>query len=229
MRRSYISPEFQNNNVYGTYNMLEQSNYFGSKMLEIEDSINISNQNVIYYQKTNGEQIDFDTETTLESVIYSSANDKLSNHTLTLDQRQSQYNLDNSTNWIMNINLNAILSNYIYAQLKKYRTFEGFKNEMNIYNDVNVAMKKYIDLNVLNRYKYKSLELYVKYNDMRSQNLLRYKNTWNENLIKPEYRLTKFQSATDYNQNNVIIEFNQSEPSKTYNFDYFFNVIFDKI
>ena len=229
MRRSYISPEFQNNNVYGTYNMLEQSNYFGSKMLEIEDSINISNQNVIYYQKSNGEQLDFDTETTLESIIYSSSNDKLSNHTLTLDQRQSQYNLDNSTNWIMNINLNAILSNYTYAQLKNYRTFEGLKNEMNIYNDVNVAMKKYIDFNVLNRYKYTSIELYVKYNDMRSQNLLRYKNTWNENIIKPEYRLTKFQSATDYSQNNVVIEFNQSQPSKTYNFDYFFNVIFEKI
>jgi len=229
MRRNYISPEFQKNNVYGTYNMLEQSNYFGSKMLIIEDSISIINQNIIYYQKSNGEQIDYDTETTLESTIYSSSDDKLLNHTLILDQSQSQYNLDNSTNWILDININTLLSNYIYAQLKKFRTFEGMKNDMNIYNDVDVAIKKYIDLNVLNRYKYSSIELYIKYNDLRNQNILRYKNTWNENIINPIYKINKFQSATDLNQNNVVIQFNQSQPSKNFNFDYYYNVNFDKI
>ena len=229
MRRNYISPEFQKNNVYGTYNMLEQSNYFGSKMLIIEDSISIINQNIIYYQKSNGEQIDYDTETTLESTIYSSSDDKLLNHTLILDQSQSQYNLDNSTNWILNINLNSLLTNYIYAQLKKFRTFEGLKNEMNIYNDVDVAIKKYIRLNVLNRYKYSSIDLYIKYNDLRNQNILRYKNTWNENIIISNYKVSNFQSATDLNQNNVVIQFNQSQPSKNFNFDYYYNVNFVKI
>jgi hypothetical protein len=50
MRRSYISPEFDHNDVYGTFNMIEESNFFGSKMLEIEDSIYIDVQNLIYYQ-----------------------------------------------------------------------------------------------------------------------------------------------------------------------------------
>ena len=51
MRRSYISPEYTESSIYGTFNMLEESNFFAAKMLEIEDSIYISNQNIIYYQK----------------------------------------------------------------------------------------------------------------------------------------------------------------------------------
>ena len=229
MRRSYISPEFKTNNVYGTYNMVEESNFFGAKMLEIEDSILISNQNVIYYQKTNGEQLDFDTETTLESTIYSSSSDKNTNHKITLDQSQTKYNLENNTKWIIDIDIKSILSNYLYAELKRYRTFEGIKAEMTIYNDVNVAMKKYIESNVLNRYKLSTIDLYVNYTDLRNQNVLRYKNIWNENTYKDVYKLSKVQTVSDFNQKTLRVLFNQEKPSSTYKFDYFFNLLFVKI
>ena len=229
MRRTYISPEFKTNNVYGTYNMVEESNFFGAKMLEIEDSILIGNQNIIYYQKLNGEQLDFDTETTLESTIYSSSEDKNSNHKITIDQSQSKYNLDNNTKWIIDIDIKKILSNYLYAELKRYRTFEGIKTDMVIYNDVNVAIKKYIEFNVLNRYKLSTIELYVNYTDLRNQNVLRYKNIWNESTYKPEYKLSKVQTVSDYNQNKLRVLFNQEKPSSTYKFDYFFNLLFVKI
>ena len=62
MRRSYISPEFTDNPIYGTFNMIEESNFFAAKMLEVEDSIYISNQNIIYYQKLTGEQTDLSIE-----------------------------------------------------------------------------------------------------------------------------------------------------------------------
>lgn len=229
MRRSYISPEFKTNNVYGTYNMVEESNFFGAKMLEIEDSIIISNQNVIYYQKTNGEQLDFDTETTLESTVYSSSLDKNTNHKITLDQSQTKYNLENNTKWIIDIDIKSILSNYLYAELKRYRTFEGIKAEMTIYNDVNVAMKKYIESNVLNRYKLSTIDLYVNYTDLRNQNVLRYKNIWNESTYKDEYKLSKVQTVSDFNQKTLRVLFNQEKPSSTYKFDYFFNLLFVKI
>lgn len=229
MRRTYISPEFKTNNVYGTYNMVEESNFFGAKMLEIEDSILIDNQNIIYYQKLNGEQLDFDTETTLDSIIYSSSDDKNLNHKLTIDESQSKYNLENNTKWIIDIDIKKILSNYLYAELKKYRTFEGIKTDMVIYNDVNVAIKKYIEFNVLNRYKLSTIELYVNYTDLRSQNVLRYKNIWDENTYKPEYKLSKVQTVSDYNQNKLRVLFNQEKPSSTYKFNYFFNLLFVKI
>ena len=120
MRRTYISPEFKYEKVYGTFNMLEQSSFFGSKMLEIEDSITIGQQSILYYQTSNKEQLDASVENSLPSIVYNSSDDKLANHTLLKDEAQSAYELDNNTKWILDINLNNILSNYIFATLKQY-------------------------------------------------------------------------------------------------------------
>jgi len=229
MRRTYISPEFENNEVYGTFNMLEESNFFGAKMLEIEDKITISNENIIYYQRTNGEQSDLETEMTLDSYIYSSSDDKLVNHTLILDPTQTKNNLENNTKWILNVSLDKILSNFLYAEMKRWRTFEGIKSDMTIYNDINVALKNYISLNVLNRYKFKSLDFYINYTDLRSQNVLRYKNNWNQNTIKPEFKFTKFQSIAGFNDTSVQILFTQEKPSSSYKFDYFFDILYEKL
>jgi hypothetical protein len=228
MRRSYISPEYYNNNVYGTFNMVEESNFFNAKMLEVEDSINIENSDIIYYQRLNGEQIDFSIESSLESYVYSTSDDKFNNHTLTIDESQNSFQLENNTKWIMEINLKNILSNYLYATLKSFRTFEGVKNDMNRYNDVNVAIRNYIDFNVLNRYKYSSIELYINYNDLRNQSLLKYKNVWNKDISK-NYKFTKFQTDTEFDGSKVKLTFNQGKPSSNYNFEYYFNILFEKI
>jgi hypothetical protein len=228
MRRTYISPEYYYNNVYGTFNMVEESNFFGAKMLEVEDMIPIDKQDIIYYQKLNNEQIDFSIESTLSSYIYSSSNDKLDNHTLVIDESQSKYQLDNNTKWIMSINLNQILSNYLFSTLKNFRTFEGVKNGMNKYNDVDVAIRDYIRYNVLDRYKYKSIDLYVDYKDMRDQSLLRYKNNWNINTPISS-KLTKIQTETAFDGSSINLLFNQEKDSAIYNFDYYFNILFEKI
>jgi hypothetical protein len=228
MRRTYISPEYYYNNVYGTFNMVEESNFFGAKMLEVEDMIPIDKQDIIYYQKLNNEQIDLSIESTLSSYIYSSSNDKLDNHTLVIDESQSKYQLDNNTKWIMSINLNQILSNYLFSTLKNFRTFEGVKNGMNKYNDVDVAIRDYIRYNVLNRYKYKSIDLYVDYKDMRDQSLLRYKNNWNINTPISS-KLTKIQTETAFDGSSINLLFNQEKDSAIYNFDYYFNILFEKI
>jgi hypothetical protein len=229
MRRSYISPEYQNKAVYGTLNMIEESTFFGAKMLDIEDSIIIDNQDIIYYQKSNGEQLDNSVETSLPSVIYTISLDKLNNHTLVIDNAQSTYQLDSNTRWILTIDLKTILTNYLFANLKKYRTFEGISNEMTIFNDVNIAVNNYITSNVLNRYKYKGIDLYVNYQDLRNQNVLRYKNVWTSNIINPTYKLTKLQSETTFDNSSVKITFNQEKPSSTYRFEYYFNILFDKL
>ena len=229
MRRSYISPEYQNKAVYGTLNMIEESTFFGAKMLDIEDSIIIDNQDIIYYQKSNGEQLNNSVETSLPSVIYTISLDKLNNHTLVIDNTQSSYQLDSNTRWVLTIDLKTILTNYLYANLKKYRTFEGISNEMTMFNDVNIAVNNYITSNVLNRYKYKGIDLYVNYQDLRNQNVLRYKNVWTSNIINPTYKLTKLQSETTFDNSSVKITFNQEKPSSTYRFDYYFNILFEKL
>ena len=228
MRRTYISPEFINNKVYGTYNMVEESNFFGAKMLDIEDSIYLSNIDIIWYQKLSGEQLDYSIESTLPSYSYSSITDKLDNHTLVIDETQAKFQLDKNTRWILTIDLKAILSNYIFSTLKKYRTFEGVRNDITLENDVNIAMRKYIEYNVLNRYKINKIDLLINEKSLRDQNLLKYKNTWNKDLSMDK-KFTKVQSETAFDYSSVKLIFNQQKNSSDYNFEYYFNILFEKI
>lgn len=229
MRRTYISPEYQNRAVYGTLNMVEESTFFGAKMLEVEDTISIDNQDIIYYQKLNGEQLDFSIESSLSSIVYSSSTSKSDNHTLELDTTQPKYQLDNNTRWIITIDLKTIITDYLYATLKRYRTFEGVRNDMTMFNDINVGIRNYIQFNVLNRYKLKNVDLYVRYQDLRNQSLLRYKNNWDNTIINPTYKLIKFQTETEFDGSSIKITFNQEKPSNTYSMDYYFNILFEKI
>jgi hypothetical protein len=229
MRRSYISPEYQTKAVYGTLNMLEESTFFGAKMLEIEDSITIDTLDIIYYQNQNNEQLDLSIESSFASIVYSSSLDKKDNHTLILDPSQPKYQLDNNTRWILTIDLKTIITDYLFATLKKYRTFEGIKNDMNIYANTDTAIKNYINYNILNRYRYKSIQLYVNYVDLRNQNTLRYKNTWDKNSINTSNLLTKLQTETEFDESSIKVTFNQEKPSSTYRFDYYFNILFEKI
>jgi hypothetical protein len=229
MRRSYISPEYNISPIYGTYNMLEESNFFSAKMLDVEDSIYLSNQNIIYYQKLNGEQIDLAIESSLPSYVYSASDNMKTHQTISLDESQYQYQKESNTKWILDINVNHILSDYLFAILKKYRTFEGISNNMTRENDVNTSVRDYISKNVLNRYKLSRLDLYVSYTDLRSQNVLRYKNTWNPNIVSDTNLLSKKQTDSSYDDSQIKVLFTQEKPSSQFNFDYYFNILFEKI
>ena len=229
MRRTYISSEYSNTKTYGTFNMLEESNYFGSKMLEIEDRIYIENQNIIYYQQSSGEQINLSTETSIDSQVYSASSDKEINHTLKIDDTQTNYQKENNTKWIMDIKLNDVLSNLLFANLKRYRTFEGMKTSLTRTNDVNVAIREYIDKNVSNRYKLSKIDLYIKYKDLRSQNVLRFKNTWNTTIGIDSNKFQKIQTETAFDGSSIRLLFNQEQPSTQYSFEYYFNILFEKI
>ena len=211
------------------YNMVEESNFFGAKMLEIEDTILINNQNIIYYQMPNGEQLDLSVENTLQSYVYSASSDKQKNHILTIDPTQTEYTKENLTSWTLDLNIKGMLANYLFAELKTWRTFEGIRTNMNSYNDVNAAINNYINYNVIDRYKLSSIDLYLRYKDLRSQNLLRYKNSWNPEIISPTTRFTKFQSEMSVDGGYAKVTFNQQQPSSSYTFEYFFNLYFEKL
>jgi hypothetical protein len=229
MRRTYISPEYKKTETYGTFNMIEESNFFGSKMLEVEDTIFVESQSIIYYQRSNGEQTDLSVESSLNSIIYSSFEDKEINHTLVLDETQSSYQKDNSTTWILNIELKSILSSFLFATLKRYRTFEGMKIQMTKTHDVDSSIKEYINENVINRYKFKSLDIYINFKDLKNQNVLRYKNTWSQLAYKPENKFLKYQKDLSFDYSKIKIIFNQDKNSKDYTFEYYFNILFEKI
>lgn len=229
MRRSYMSPEYSNTQIYGTFNMVEESNFFAAKMLEVEDSIYVSNQNIIYYQKSTGEQIDLAIETSLPTQVYSASDNMKSHQKLTLDDAQLDYQKESNTKWVLNIDLRDILSDYLFAVMKRYRTFEGISNPLTRTNDVNTAIREYISNNVTNRYKLSRLDLYVSYTDLRSQNVLRYKNNWKSTISLDSNLLKKKQMDVAFDESTLKVLFTQEKPSSQYNFDYSFNILFEKI
>ena len=224
-----MSPEYSNTQIYGTFNMVEESNFFGAKMLEVEDSIYVSNQNIIYYQRPTGEQIDLAIESSLPTQVYSASDNMKSHQKLTLDDSQLDYQKESNTKWILNIDLRDILSDYLFAIMKRYRTFEGISNPLTRTNDVNTAIREYISNNVTNRYKLSRLDLYVSYTDLRSQNVLRYKNNWKSTIISDSNLLKKKQMDVAFDESTLKVLFTQEKPSSQYNFDYSFNILFEKI
>jgi len=178
MRRTYISPEFEYKKVFGTFNMKEEASFFGSKMLEIEDTLDLTDQSLVYYQNPNSEQLDLDIEKLTLPIVYSISEDFKANQTLQIDDSQSEFQKNSNTRYILTINLATILENYLFATLKQYRTFEGISNNMCYSGDVNFSIKQYILKNVVDRYRFSRVELFLNYVDLRDQNIRRYNNTW---------------------------------------------------
>ena len=231
MRRTYISPEFEYRRVFGTLNMKEESTFLSSKMLEIEDSLELNNQSIIYYQNKENEQIDLDIENLLSPNVYSSGEDKNLNKILSIDETQSENQKNNLTRYILKIDLKTILNNYLFATLKQYRTFEGVKNTMCYNRDVNFSIKEYIVRNIIDRYKFDKIELYIRYIDIREQNVRRYLNTWysNSDIIVEENLNKKIQTNIEYDQSSLSVLFNQDKNSQQYSFEYYFKLFWVKI
>lgn len=228
MRRTYISPEYKLNRVYGTFNMKEESNFFSSKMLDIEDKISISTLDIIYYENLSGEQIDLSVESSSNPKYYSPNKSKLENHTLIIDGSQSPSQKEGKTRWILTINIEKILDEYLFAIMKKFRSFEGIKNEMVRSNNVNIALVEYIKNNVYDRYVLESIDLYIKNRDLRDQNVLRWRVNWDPTAISIENKFIGIQTESSVDGSQLKVTFNQSEQSSKYSFDYFFNLNFKK-
>jgi hypothetical protein len=229
MRRTFISPEFKYVSVYGTLNMEEESSFFGSKMLEIEDLITIGNESILFYQNEKGEQIDFEKEYDAPPIIYNSNADKQKLHTLVLDEFQTQIEKNNYTKWKLTISIRSLLKNYLFATLKKYRTFEGVSNEMTYNRNVDFSINEYIQRNVINRYKFTGVDLYLVPVDLLTIGSLKYQNIWDREISQDQYKFTKFSTVTDFKFEDIQIFFAQNFSASQYAFRYYFNLKFEKL
>ena len=226
MRRKSISPEFKYVPVSGTMNMAEQTSFFGSKMIDIKDSISIQTENLVYYQSKTKEQLNFSLEKNSDPIVFSTIDNKKLNHIIKSDDSQTNSQYISNTRWVVDIDVNKILSDYIFATLKKYRTFEGVKNNMTKYNNVDSAIVDYISSNILSRYKYKSMDFYIEYISLSQDGSMRYKNNFIE-ISDKSLIISKLQTVL--NQNSLTVLFNQEKPSSLYNFNYYYNLYFEKI
>lgn len=228
MRTTNISPEFKYVNVNGTLSMLEKRSFLGSKLIKFDDNINIESENIIYYQTADNEQLNINVETTLAPIIYNTVADKLTNSTLIMDSSQTSDQQNNNTKWILTININTLLINYLFATLKKYRTFENVQNSMVLSNDVDSSITEYIMNNLLSRYQFYHIDLFISYNNLLNGGL-RYGNNWDQKVELSTNLTNTYQKNIDANSTELTITFNQAQPSSTYSFNYYYNLYFTKI
>jgi len=229
MNRNYISPEFEYKQVFGSLKMSEDVSFFSSKLLEIEDTLNILSDNLIYYQLDTNEQIDEDTEKSLPEIIYDATVDKKVNHTITLDLKQSAQQKLDKARWILEVNLKKILKNYIFALLKKNRTFSGLRNGMVLSNNVDTAITEYVEKNILSRYKFSKVDLYHFPLDLGAEGILQYNNQYDQFIESDVNKITDFESATKADGSSVKISFNQKRRAQDFAFKYYFNLYFEKL
>lgn len=226
MRTHNISPEFTYNSVNGTLSMLEKKSFYGSKVIKIENNLNIDGTNIIYYQTSTNEQLNINIESLLDPIIYDVVKDKLSNSILSIDDSQTMEQKNNTTKWILKINTTTLLSNYLFATLKKYRTFEGVQNNTVISNDVNSAIREYIKNNLLSRYQLDKVDLFISYNDL-SKSGLRFQNTWDQKTELSTNLIKTFSKNIDSELLEII--FSQTKPGNSYSFNYYYNIYYTKI
>lgn len=224
MRRSYISPEFDNVEVNGTLNTFDSSSFFGTNLLKIEDKIIIDDIDIIWYQLPTKEQTDLSVESTLTAKYYSSSNDKKANHIIYKDINQSLSQEKSNTRWVIDIDFETILKNYIFSEIKRSRCLNGLKNNMTVFNDVDIFIMDYLSNNIINKYDINEVELFISYKNLIQDSSLKSNNNWNQNISKSN-KLTSFESIQQ--DSNIKISFNQKDSEK-FSFDYYFNIIFNK-
>lgn len=226
MKRTYISPEYTYTKVSGLLNMKEQSNYFGSKMMETPNRFTIDNGNISYYQNESGEQINYNNEIIKNPSIIDIVSLKKNNHVIYRDM--SVGSEGGQISWIIEITLFELLSTYCFGNIKKNRAFSGVLNSDVLNSDVNLTILDYVALNVINLYKLSSVDLYLQYNNLSMSNGMIVDNKFNVDITKENVVNI---SKINYNSDKSIVKlyFKQKYDYNLFSFDYFFNLNFEKI
>lgn len=160
MRKSFLTKEYSLEELNGTFEMKELRNFFSSKILEIEDEMLVGDNNIIWQENANQTQgIGIDTE----NRILNTFDLKTDNHTIRLQPNQSDQQKREFTRWEFTFNIRQIITQYLFAQLKKNRTFEGIDNNKTFKGSVDRAIRQYIRKNVFPRIEFARVDLYIQY------------------------------------------------------------------
>jgi len=254
MKENLILKNFVTEKVNGTFNLLEEETFFGSKVMEIEDDVNINDTSVQYFQyfytitdpnnsaqtnaaKNNGYQFSALNQFVEDFFLLDCVQLKLNNHTI-IKAQQTEIDEKNNTKWNIILDIKTILREYLFSKIKERRTFKSIKYNNFLNSDINRSIYNYIELNVLDRFQFDSIDFFVKYTDIKNNTV--YSNTtlkqfdpkFRSDIELLEYKNNNVNVKIDNfidPLSNVKIDYFQTKPSTDYKFDYYFNIHFVKI
>lgn len=238
MKSDLIITRFKTEPIIGTKDSRDVKTFFGSKMVSIEDIINIDDSEIQYsevldsqFEENNGYQYYYDYNFEEKIYLINLSDIKNDNHTISIIQ-QPRVDIDNNTQWRIDIDWKSILSDYIFYNLKKRRTFKSIKYTDVLSENINFYIREYIDQNLINRYEFSEIKLYVKYYDLQEgdeftdPNLL-FSPEFEYDLRKEIYNVGNINANVI--DNTIRVNYKQIEPSTSKKFNYYFDLVFRKI
>jgi len=238
MKSDLIISRYKTEKIIGTKSSYYERTFFGSKMIDIEDSVLIDDSLIQYSEvfdtndkRNNGYQYYNDLDNIEKIYLVSLYDVKDTYHTITLGS-QSNIDLRLNTNWTILVNWKDILIQYIYIKLKEARTFKTIKFENVLSENINLYIKKYIQNNLTSRYGFNNIDFYIKYFDLDSgdqdtnPNLLL--NPIFDASIKSEENRIKNVNTTVY-PDILNIQYKQTESSQFKKFHYYFDLNIVKV
>jgi len=238
MKSDLIISRYKTENVIGTKSSYDSRTFFGSKMIDIEDSIFVNNSLIQYSEvydtndkRNNGYQYYEDLDNLEKIYLISLSDVKNDYHTINLDS-QSKFDLRVNTNWSIIINWRDILIQYLYLKLKEARTFKTIKFENVLSENINLYIKKYIKNNLISRYGFNSIDFYIKYYNLDEGDSdydpnLAFNPVFDPTINSEENRI-KNVNTTSFTE-ILNVQYKQTESSQFKKFHYYFDLNIVKV
>lgn len=226
MKRTYISPEYTYNTVSGLLNMEEHSTFYGSKMMELPKMLNINREAISYYVNSKNEQIDLANEQQNSPEVIDLSKLKNVKHVIYSD---SNMIIDGGyASWVIEVDVRGILLEYVFGNIKRSRVFGNVLNSSMLNNDVDLSIREYIKLNVIDKYEIGRVDLFVKYVGLSDNNRLIGENKFDDG-VADEFQISNASLSFNADNSLVRIQFRQLQDYKKFAYNYYFNLIFNKI
>jgi len=245
LKTTTIIQQYKKETVIGTKTSKEIKSFFGTNLIDIEDTISIGDISIQYsdvpVENDLGLHYQYYDTTTLVSfqelgVLKSLDDVKYENHTINL--YKLNYATYDNLQWDFVLKARNILKEYLFLRLKESRTFKSIRKTETPKNDINSLIYDYIEFNLLDRYNIQNINFYVMY-----KNVVDDGNVFNNNytIKNPTFSKLAFSDSylvkdvriitTDYlnNLGDVNMSYNQIKNAIQYTFDYYFVIDYKKI
>jgi len=247
MKDSLQLKKFKTENINGTFNIKEEKSFFGTKLMDIEDELYLTDKSIQYLEvyksgttletKNNGYQYSeinlFEEKLFLMDIVTL----KYDNHTIK-KSLQLKIEEEENTRWEIDIDIKQILIDYLFAKIKKARTFKSLSFENFSNKNINKSIKSYIFENIIDRYEFVSIDLFIKYIDIENNHIYetsaikQYDPLFNQSIGLPEYKISNSNIELDIYLDKLApikVNYFQTKSSLQYKFDYYFNLKYRKI
>jgi hypothetical protein len=250
MRKSFLTKEFSLEPTPGTMNMQEVRSFFTSKVLELEDVMVVGEEDITWFESKDSTQgIGLDNQNMRLDMFEL----KRLNHRVRMSPQQTVDDKMNYTKWEFSFDIKKIIRSYLFAQMKKNRTFTDMENRKTLHGSVNTAMYEYIDRNVLPRIQFAGITMYIRYytlSELQENNVvsLQYNVDFRKDLLqlsplsgettaqfenrlhahRRDAKVTNFQLTTSPDEETATMVYKQVQSSLYHKFDYYFDVVYKK-